>query len=128
MKIFFTLIFFAQSFVFAAINKEQACADKTQKQNEMQLITAKISQSEQLGMDTQKEMQAMALARQELAIAEDACPMTKDEACATQALKKKEESALIGQISRNPLMDMDLAMKKLKAVTEEYKKAKSICQ
>lgn len=126
-KIFIIITFFIQGFAFAATPNEQACADKTQKQGEMQLITAKLSRSEQLGMNTEKEMQAMALAQQELEKAEEACPMTKDEACAVRVLKKKQYDALIGNISRNPLMDMNGALKKLKAVSKEYKHAKSIC-
>lgn len=126
-KFLFVVILLIQSLVLAATPNEQACADKTQKQNEMQLISAKLSRSEQLGMNTEKEMQAMALAQQELDRAEEACPMTKDEACSVRVLKKKQYDAQIGNISRNPLMDMDRALKKLKAVSKEYKHAKSIC-
>ncbi|MES2802570.1 MAG: hypothetical protein V4654_08775 [Bdellovibrionota bacterium] len=128
MKIFLTAtILSLQSLALAATPSEQACADKTQKQNEMQLITAKLSRSEQLGMSTEKEMQAMALARQELEKAEEVCPITKDEACVVRAQKKKEYDSLIGMISRNPTIDMDRALTKLKAVSKVYKKAKSIC-
>ncbi len=126
-KAFGIIILLSQSLALAATPNEQACADKTQKQNEMQLISAKLSRSEQLGMNTEKETQAMTLAQQELERAEEACPMTKDEACAVRVLKKKQYDALIGNISRNPLMDMDRALKKLKAVSKEYKHAKSIC-
>lgn len=126
-KILTVIILLIQSLALAATPNEQACADKTQKQNEMQLISAKLSRSEQLGMNTEKEMQAMTLAQQALDKAEEACPMTKDEACAVRVLKKKQYDALIGNISRNPLIDMDGALKKLKAVSKEYKHAKAIC-
>lgn len=126
-NIFVIIIFFIQSLALAATPNEQACADKKQKQSEMQLLTAKLSRSEQLGMNTQKETQAMALAQQELERAEEACPMTKDEACAVRVVKKKQYDALIGNISRNPMMDMDSALKKLKTVSKEYKTAKAIC-
>lgn len=126
-KILYIAVLLLPSFILAATPNEQACADKKQKQSEMQLITAKLSRSEQLGMNTQKETQAMALAQQELERAEEACPMTKDEACAVRVVKKKQYDALIGNISRNPMMDMDGALKKLKAVSKEYKHAKSIC-
>lgn len=126
-KILYIAVLLLPSFILAATPNEQACADKKQKQSEMQLITAKLSRSEQLGMNTEKETQAMALAQQELERAEEACPMTKDEACAVRVVKKKQYDALIGNISRNPMMDMDGALKKLKAVSKEYKHAKSIC-
>lgn len=100
------IIILLQGSAFGATANEQACADKSQKQN---------------------EMQAMALAEQALEKAEEACPMTKDEACAVRVLKKKQYDILIGNISRNPLMDMDGALKKLKAVSKEYKHAKTIC-
>ena len=121
------ITFFIQGFAFAATPNEQACTDKKQRQSEMQLISAKISRGEQLGMNTVKEMRAMTLAQQSLDQAEQACPMTKGEACAVRVVKKKQYDALIANISRNPLMDMDGALKKLKAVSKEYKHAKAIC-